>query len=195
MDMSDPATGELARSRRRRCRTTGPATSAFEGDIGHFFDVAGDDANVDWSISTFSANALYHFDTPHVTPYVTFGLGLERSAFEVKNPDVLALYQDLSATEFTFNFGGGVKYALNDRWQRPRRPAPLPGQRHRPRSLAALWRGHVQAEVSGQILASSSELSRSLSLADSNWLPAERAPVEITGWLGSALGRPAIGGG
>lgn len=89
---------------------------AFEGDIGHFFDVAGDDANVDWSISTFSANALYHFNTPHVTPYVAFGLGLERSAFEVKNPDVLALYQDQSATEFAFNFGGGVKYTLNDRW-------------------------------------------------------------------------------
>jgi opacity protein-like surface antigen len=89
---------------------------AFEADLGHFFDVAGDDANVDWSISTFSANAVYHFDTQHVTPYATFGLGLERSAFEVKNPDVLALYPDLSATEFAFNFGGGVKYALTGRW-------------------------------------------------------------------------------
>ena len=89
---------------------------AFEGDIGHLFDVAGDDADVDWSISTFSANAVYHFDTKYVTPYATFGLGLERSAFEVTNPDVLALYQDVSATEFAFNFGGGAKYAINDRW-------------------------------------------------------------------------------
>ena len=91
-------------------------TLAFEGEVAHFFDVAGDDANVDWSISTFSASALYHFDTKYVTPYAAFGLGLERSGFEVKNPDVLALYPDLSATEFAFNFGGGVKYALNDRW-------------------------------------------------------------------------------
>jgi opacity protein-like surface antigen len=89
----------------------------FEGEIGHLFDVAGENADVDWSISTFSANALYHFDTQYVTPYATLGLGLERSAFEVKNPDVLALYPDLSSTEFTVNFGGGVKYALNDRWQ------------------------------------------------------------------------------
>ena len=90
---------------------------AFEGDIGHLFDVAGDDANVDWSVTTFSANAVYHFDTQHVTPYATFGLGLERSGFEVKNPDALALYQDVSATEFAINFGGGVKYAINSRWQ------------------------------------------------------------------------------
>jgi len=34
----------------------------------------------------------------------------------VKNPDVLALYQDASATEFAFNFGGGLKYAISDRW-------------------------------------------------------------------------------
>ena len=38
------------------------------------------------------------------------------AGFEVKNPDVLALYQDASATEFAFNFGGGVKYAVSDRW-------------------------------------------------------------------------------
>jgi opacity protein-like surface antigen len=88
----------------------------FEGDIGHHFDVAGDDANVDWSVTTFSANALYHFNTQYVTPYATFGLGIERSGFEVKNPDVLALYPDLFATEFAFNFGGGVNYAATDRW-------------------------------------------------------------------------------
>ena len=88
----------------------------FEGEIGHLFDVAGDSADVDWSISSFSANALYHFNTQYVTPYATIGLGIERSGFEVKNPDVLALYPDYSATEFAFNFGGGVKYALNDRW-------------------------------------------------------------------------------
>jgi opacity protein-like surface antigen len=88
----------------------------FEGDIGHHFDVAGDDAHIDWSVTTFSANALYHFNTQYITPYATLGLGIERSGFEVKNPDVLALYQDASATEFAFNFGGGVNYAAADRW-------------------------------------------------------------------------------
>ena len=88
----------------------------FEGEIGHLFDVAGDNDDVDWSISNFSANAHLSLRHPDVTPYATFGLGLERSAFEVKNPDVLALYPDLSSTEVTFNFGGGVKYPLTDRW-------------------------------------------------------------------------------
>jgi opacity protein-like surface antigen len=88
----------------------------FEGEISHLFDVAGDNADIDWSLSNFSANALYHFDTKYVTPYVTFGLGLERSSVEIKNPDPLVLLQDFSATEVAINFGGGVKYTLNDRW-------------------------------------------------------------------------------
>ena len=90
---------------------------AFEGEIGHLFDTANDDANIDLSVSTFTANALWHVRTPHVTPYAAFGLGVERNGFEVKNPDVLGLYQDLSATEFVVSLGGGVKYALSNRWQ------------------------------------------------------------------------------
>ena len=88
----------------------------FEAEIGHLFDIAGDNANVDWSVSNFSANALYHFDLPRVTPYATFGLGFEHSGYGIKNPDPLALYADLSATEITVNFGGGVKYPIDDRW-------------------------------------------------------------------------------
>jgi opacity protein-like surface antigen len=93
------------------------ANLGFEGEISHLFDVAGGTPDVDWSVSTFMANALYHFDTRYVTPYATFGLGLERSSQGLKDPDSLALLQDFSATEIAINFGGGVKYAINDRWQ------------------------------------------------------------------------------
>ena len=88
----------------------------FEAEIGHLFDIAGEDANVDWSISTFSANVVYHFDVRRVTPYATFGLGFERSSHDIKNPDPLALYADLSATEVMVNFGAGAKYPIDDRW-------------------------------------------------------------------------------
>lgn len=85
-----------------------------EGEVGHQFDVAGDNHDIDWSVSTFSANVLYHFDVLHVTPYATAGFGVERSSVDVKNPDPLALYQP-SSTEVVWNFGGGAKYRLNDR--------------------------------------------------------------------------------
>ena len=88
----------------------------FEGEIGRLFDVAGDTGDVDWSISNFNANAIYHFDAKRVTPYATFGLGFERSSFEFNDPESLAMIADPSATEFAVNFGGGVKYPLNDRW-------------------------------------------------------------------------------
>jgi opacity protein-like surface antigen len=90
---------------------------AFEGEISHLFDVAGDNADIDWSITSFTANALYHFDTKYVTPYATFGLGWEHSSEDFKTTDALALMADYSATEFAFNFGGGVKYAINNRWK------------------------------------------------------------------------------
>ena len=85
----------------------------FEGELGHLFDVLGNDANVDWSVTNVSANAVYHFDVAHVTPYATFGLGFERSSISVKNPDSLALVIP-SSTEVAYNFGGGIKYRIND---------------------------------------------------------------------------------
>jgi opacity protein-like surface antigen len=86
----------------------------FEGELGHLFDVAGDTADLDWSITNFSANALYHFDVKRVTPYATFGIGFERSSLDVKNPDILALTVP-SSTELSYNFGGGVKYPITPR--------------------------------------------------------------------------------
>ena len=89
------------------------ANLGFEGEISHLFDVAGDSADIDWSITNFSANAVYHFDVMRVTPYATFGIGLERSGQTFS--DSLDLL-DQSSNEVSVNFGGGVKYLLNDRW-------------------------------------------------------------------------------
>lgn len=88
----------------------------FEGEIGHLFDVAGSTDNIDWSVTTFSANGVYHFDVKRVTPYATFGIGVERSSYDLKRTDPLALLIDPSGTEIAINFGGGVKYPINDRW-------------------------------------------------------------------------------
>jgi len=82
-----------------------------EGELAHLFDVAGNDANVDSAIQNYSGNAVYYFNVKHVTPYATFGLGIEHIGRSVKNPDVLALYAPPS-TEICYNFGGGVKYPL-----------------------------------------------------------------------------------
>jgi opacity protein-like surface antigen len=85
-----------------------------EFEFGHVFDVAGRDDNLDWSLTNYSANVLYHFDVPRVTPYATFGIGWERSnpSFEVPDPVALTLG---SSTEVAWNIGGGVKAELTDR--------------------------------------------------------------------------------
>jgi opacity protein-like surface antigen len=87
----------------------------FEAELGYVFDVAGDNANVDWSLTNFSANAIYHFDVRRVTPYATFGLGVERSNLTIDEPDILALFPP-DSNEIAYNFGGGVKYPLSDRF-------------------------------------------------------------------------------
>jgi len=87
----------------------------FEGEIGHVFDVVGDNSRVDWSITNVSANVLYHFDVRgRATPYATFGLGWEHSGVDVENPNPAASYV-ASSTEIAYNFGGGVKYRVADR--------------------------------------------------------------------------------
>ena len=53
----------------------------FEGELGHLFDIVGDDEAVDWSVTNFSGNFIYHFDVKHVTPYATFGIGFEHSGY------------------------------------------------------------------------------------------------------------------
>jgi opacity protein-like surface antigen len=88
----------------------------FEGEISHLFDVEGSTDDIDWSITNFSLNAVYHFDVKRLTPYATFGIGVERSSFDLKNPDPLVLIVDPSSTEVAINFGGGVKYSISSRW-------------------------------------------------------------------------------
>lgn len=85
----------------------------FEGELAHAFDVLGDDANVDLSFTNVSGNAVYNFPLPRVTPYATFGIGIERTSLDVKSPDPLALYA-AGSTEVSYNFGGGVKYPLSE---------------------------------------------------------------------------------
>ena len=87
----------------------------FEGEIGHVFDVLGNDANQDVSITNYSANGVYHFDVSRFTPYATFGIGVEHVGRSVKNPDPLAIYAP-SGTEVAYNFGGGVKYQVSERF-------------------------------------------------------------------------------
>jgi opacity protein-like surface antigen len=84
----------------------------FEFAAARVFDVAGDDDLVDWSLTNFSGNVIYHFSrVPRFTPYATFGLGWERSNVDLDDPDI-----DLeSSTEVAWNVGGGVKYPLTDR--------------------------------------------------------------------------------
>ncbi len=85
----------------------------FEGEIGHVFDVIGDDANIDLSLTNVSGNIIYNFRAPRVTPYATFGVGIEHASINVKSPDPAANYLP-SSTEVAWNFGGGVKYPLTE---------------------------------------------------------------------------------
>lgn len=85
-----------------------------ELELGHVFDVAGDDDNLDWSLTNISANAIYHFDVPRVTPYATLGIGWERSNPDFEVPDPLALTTG-STTEIAWNIGGGVKVPFGER--------------------------------------------------------------------------------
>ena len=87
----------------------------FEFEVARVFDVAGDNENLDWSLTNIHVNAIYHFDrVPRVTPYATFGLGWERSNVDLDDPGLPELDVD-SSTEFAWNLGGGVKYLLTDR--------------------------------------------------------------------------------
>jgi opacity protein-like surface antigen len=85
----------------------------FEGELGHLFDIAGDNENLDWSVTNVSGNFIYHFDVRNVTPYATFGIGFERSSIDLKDPAAPRVGD--SSTEVALNFGGGVKYPLNQK--------------------------------------------------------------------------------
>ena len=89
-----------------------PITSsvALEGELGHLFDLASDDPDVDSSLTTVHGSVLYFVDTPYVlAPYIAAGFGVGHFSHEVIAPPA-----SLSRTEIGFNLGGGVTYPMND---------------------------------------------------------------------------------
>jgi opacity protein-like surface antigen len=94
-----------------------PLTSvlAAEGELGHLFDMAPGDPDVDSSLTTVHVALLYFFDTEFVaTPYVAGGIGLGRFSHDVDVPPA-----SIDQTEVGFNLGGGVTYRIADRlWLR-----------------------------------------------------------------------------
>jgi opacity protein-like surface antigen len=86
----------------------------FEFEVGRVFDVAGDTPDLDWSLTNFSTNVVYHFAAPRITPYAAAGLGWENSDLDADENGILDL-DARSSTEIAWNFGGGVKYPINER--------------------------------------------------------------------------------
>lgn len=84
----------------------------FEGELARVFDVQGDSENLDWSLTNFHGNVVYHFDVVRFTPYATAGLGWERSSLEVEAGEDAAPAE--SGTEVTVNVGGGIKYKIGE---------------------------------------------------------------------------------
>jgi hypothetical protein len=89
-----------------------PLTPVFavEGELGHLFDMASDNPNLDASLTTVHGSLLYFLDTgTAILPYFAGGIGVGRFAVEVDEPS----FSD-STTEIGFNLGGGVTYPMAD---------------------------------------------------------------------------------
>ena len=88
---------------------------ALEGELGHVFDMAPGDRDVDSSLTTVHGSVLYFFESDYVaTPYVAVGLGVGRFSHQVVLPPA-----SIEATEVGFDLGGGVTYPLqNSMWLR-----------------------------------------------------------------------------
>ena len=81
---------------------------AIEGELGHVFDIAPGNVDVDSSLTTVHATALYFFNTTYVlTPYVAAGIGIAKYAIDFRTPPA-----SFDATEIGFNVGAGVTYPL-----------------------------------------------------------------------------------
>jgi opacity protein-like surface antigen len=90
----------------------------FEVEFARVFDVAGDAANIDWSLTNIHANVVYHFDVRRFTPYAVAGLGWERSSVDVDLDEPTPGDDDdlfESSTEVAWNIGAGVKYPVTER--------------------------------------------------------------------------------
>lgn len=85
-----------------------PLTSdlAIEGELGHVFDISPGNVDVDTSLTTFHATALYFINTSYVlTPYLAAGIGAGK--YSVDFPS-----SKFSTTELGFNLGAGVTYPI-----------------------------------------------------------------------------------
>jgi opacity protein-like surface antigen len=85
-----------------------------EGDL--YFAPDGEQGELiefDTSIWSLSANVLYHFGGEDFTPYVAGGLGILGADVDA---EALGLTDDDTSTEFAWNWGGGIKTALSDRF-------------------------------------------------------------------------------
>lgn len=67
----------------------------------------------DSSVWSASANVLYHFTAEDFTPYVTAGIGVLGVNTDAEETGLIS---DDTSTEFAWNWGGGVKSALSDRF-------------------------------------------------------------------------------
>lgn len=70
----------------------------------------------DLNLTAFSANVLYHFlnESNTFTPYAATGLGVLSGDSNIE--EVTGLDIDDTSTVLTWNFGGGVKTAMDRRW-------------------------------------------------------------------------------
>jgi opacity protein-like surface antigen len=86
-----------------------------EGDL--YFAPDGEQGELiefDTSLWSLSANVLYHFTAETgFTPYVAGGLGVMGADTNVED---LNLTGDDTSTNFAWNWGGGIKSALSDRF-------------------------------------------------------------------------------
>jgi len=85
-----------------------PLTSdlAIEGELGHVFDISPGNVDVDTSLTTIHATALYFINTSYVlTPYLAAGIGAGK--YSVDFPS-----SKFSTTELGFNLGAGVTYPI-----------------------------------------------------------------------------------
>jgi len=86
-----------------------------EGDLYFAPDgEQGDLLQFDTSLWSLSGNVLYHFTgNTGFTPYVVGGLGVMGANADAED---LGVIEDDTSTKFAWNWGGGVKSALSDRF-------------------------------------------------------------------------------
>lgn len=81
-----------------------------EGELGHVFDLAPGDADVDSSLTTVHGSLLFLIDTEYLLmPYLAAGLGVGRFSYEVTGPPA-----SIHTTEVGVNLGGGLAYPIRD---------------------------------------------------------------------------------